>query len=339
MRSGAYGGQPPHRRGETPVVAVENTSKRFAQRNTLLDRLLGEHEYLEAVRDVTLSLYEGETLGLVGETGSGKSTLANLIAGQYTPTAGEVRFDGEPVGHATDRPGDLLADVGKVFQNPTGSLDPRMSLKGVIAEPLKIEGWSSERREARVAELADVVELSEALLERYPHEVSGGQAQRAAIARAVALDPRVVLLDEPVSALDVSVQAKILNLLMELQENLDLTYLLIAHDLSVVKHMADRVVVIYLGQIMEKAPTDQLFANPTNPYSDALLSAIPRLDLNTDTDERIILEGDIPSPVNPPSGCQFHTRCPAAEGKCRTTEPPVLRVDDADSRCHFATEF
>lgn len=329
----------PNYEDPTPVIAVKNLTKRFSQNDTMLDRLMGDREYVHAVNDVSLSIYEGETLGLVGESGSGKSTLASIIAGFLTATSGEVRFDGKVVGHATKRPPDLLANIGTVFQNPKNSLDPRMTLKEVIREPLKIQGWAAERREARVNELADIVELSDALLNRYPHEVSGGQAQRAAVARAVALNPDVVILDEPVSALDVSVQAKILNLLMDLQDELDLTYLLIAHDLSVVGHMADRVAVMYLGRIMEVAPTDQLFANPTNPYTEALLSAIPRVGPTLTTDDRIILEGDIPSPVNPPSGCVFHTRCPAAEEKCATTPPPVKRVGQAESRCHFAEEI
>lgn len=329
----------PRREGETPVVEVRNLSKRFTQNNTLLDRLMGDREHVSAVTDVSFSMYEGETLGLVGESGSGKSTLASIIAGLYAPTEGEVRFDGEPVGHATGRSEELLADIGVVFQNPKKSLDPRMTLKQVITEPLRIQGWDAERRKDRVSELADILELSEPLLRRYPHEVSGGQAQRAAVARAVALDPSVVVLDEPVSALDVSVQAKILNLLMDLQSELGLTYLLIAHNLSVVGHMADRIAVMYLGRIMEVAPPNQLFENPTHPYTESLLSAIPNVDPSTDATDRIILEGDIPSPVNPPSGCVFHTRCPFAEEECEMTNPPVEHVGDAESRCHFAGEY
>lgn len=298
------------REDRTPVIEVVNVSKRFALEDSLLSRLAGTRTHVQAVTDVSLAVYEGETLGLVGESGSGKSTLANVIAGLYTPTSGEVRFDGEPVGHATERKRELLSDVGMVFQNPRASLDPRMTVENVIAEPLRTQGWDKDRREARVAELIDLVELSDIHRGRYPHELSGGQAQRVAIARAVAPDPRVLLLDEPVSALDVSVQAKILNLLADLQAELGLTYLLIAHDLSMVEHMADRIAVMYLGRLMEVGGPEQLFENPTHPYTRALLSAIPSVDPRTVSNDRILLEGDIPSPVNVPSGCVFHTRCP-----------------------------
>jgi peptide/nickel transport system ATP-binding protein len=325
--------------GEAPIVELKNLSKRFARNDSFVDRLFGDRQLVRAVTDISFSMYEGETLGLVGESGSGKSTLANLIAGLHEPTAGEIWFEGKPVGPATTRPTEQLSNLGVVFQNPKNSLNPRMQLREVIAEPLQIHGWGRERIQARVGELTDTVELSEALLNRYPHEVSGGQAQRAAVARAIALDPDVVLLDEPVSALDVSVQAKILNLLMDLQSDFGLTYLLISHDLSVVGHVADRVAVMYLGRIMEIAPPEQLFENPTHPYTEALLSAIPRVDPTLEAGERTILEGDVPSPVNPPSGCLFHTRCPAAEDKCETDDPPVEQVGDAESRCHFAGSY
>lgn len=226
-----------------------------------------------------------------------------------------------------------------VFQNPRASLNPRMTVADVIAEPLATQGWNAERRDARVRELLDLVDLSEVHRDRYPHEVSGGQAQRIAIARALALDPRILLLDEPVSALDVSVQAKILNLLTSLQDDLGLIYLLIAHDLSVVEHMADRIAVMYLGELMEVAPTDQLFEQPSHPYTEALLSAILDVDPAATTGGRIILDGDVPSPVNPTSECVFHTRCPAAEEECASTEPPVTHVDEAVTKCHFAGDY
>jgi len=248
-----------------PLVEVAGISKEFVTDDSLLAGILGTRKYLKAVRDVSMSIEKGETLALVGESGSGKSTLANLVTGLHAPTAGEVRFEGEPVGTTTRRDQETLADIGMVFQNPRGSLDPRMTVRKAIKEPMHAAGWDKQRREERADELMDIVDLQPSFGSRYPYELSGGQAQRVAIARAVALDPKLLVLDEPVSALDVSVQAKILNLLMDLQEELDLTYLFIAHDLNVVEHIADRVAVMYLGEIMERAPTDQLFEKPSHP--------------------------------------------------------------------------
>ena len=321
------------------VLEVRNVTKRFAIDESLVDRLLGTQRDLEAVSDVSLSVRPGETLGIVGESGSGKSTLAGVIAGLYAPTSGEVLIDGDRVGAATDRDGSVLRDVGMVFQNPKASLDPRMAVVDLVAEPLRADDWDAPRRRRRVRELLDIVGLPESHLGRYPHELSGGQAQRVAIARAIALTPRVLILDEPVSALDVSVQAKILNLLVDLQADLGLTCVFIAHDLSVVEHVADRIAVMYLGRLMEVAPTDRLFESPANPYTAALLSAVPTVDSTGRSDDRIILEGEVPSPVTPPDGCAFHPRCPHAEPKCEETPPPVQAVDGATSRCHFAEDF
>lgn len=323
---------------ERPVIEVRNLVKHFPLNDSLLDNFLGNDENIEAVSDISFSIAEGETLALVGESGSGKSTVANLVTGLYAPTSGEVLFEDEPIGSVKARSADILSEIGMVFQDPKASLDPRLTIRRSIAEPLHSQGWDKQRREERVDELLDLVDLSDTHADRHPHELSGGQAQRVAIARAVALDPRVLVLDEPVSALDASVQAKILNLLMDLQEEMRLTYLFIAHDLNVVEHIADRVAVMYLGNLMEIAPAEQLFEQPTHPYTYTLLSAIPSLETGA-TDGRIVLEGDVPSPVHPPSGCVFHTRCPVAEEECDTTVPDFERVDDAQSKCLFAREF
>jgi peptide/nickel transport system ATP-binding protein len=326
--------------GSPPVVEAIDLVKRFPVNDSVVGRLLGTREYVRAVSGVSFEIRRGETLALVGESGSGKSTVANLVTGLYEPTGGEVRFRGEPLGSVGDRPSAVLTDIGMVFQDPQASLDPRLTVTQCVAEPMTARGWSAERRQERVADLLDLVDLSSTYADRYPHELSGGQAQRVAIARAVALDPQLLVLDEPVSALDVSVQAKILNLLMELQRELGLTYLFIAHDLNVVEHIADRVAVMYLGELMEVAPTARLFEHPTHPYTYTLLSAIPSLDADAPAlDDRVIPEGDVPSPVDPPSGCSFHPRCPVAEDDCATTDPPFERVGDARSKCLYATEF
>ncbi|AGB16922.1 oligopeptide/dipeptide ABC transporter, ATP-binding protein [Halovivax ruber XH-70] len=319
-----------------PVIELEHVSKSFAMNDSLLDRLLGNTTSLAAVSNVSLSVHRGETLGVVGESGSGKSTLANLVTGLYTPTEGVISLDGTPVGGATDRPADLLADVGVVFQNASSSINPRMTVGDAIAEPLITQGWSADDCEERIAELLELVELSEHHLDRYTHELSGGQAQRVSIARAIATEPSVLVLDEPVSALDVSVKGSILNLLMRIQDELDLTYLLISHDLSAVKHVADRIAVMYVGELMEVGPAEELFERPAHPYTEALLAAIPNVDPASTIEDTFVLEGEVPSPVDPPSGCVFHTRCPMAEETCRTTVPDQIEVGDGWSRCHFA---
>ncbi|MFC7046692.1 ABC transporter ATP-binding protein [Halobacteriaceae archaeon GCM10025711] len=324
-------------RDTTGLLELDGVSKRFPLRDSVTDRLLGRRAAVHAVSDVSLGVHEGETLALVGESGSGKSTLANLVVGLHEPSEGELRFDGRRLGPVDDRPADVLADVGMVFQNPTASLDPRMTVRDVVAEPMRAQGWSADRRERRTQELLDVVGLSDRFLDRYPHELSGGQAQRVAIMRAVTLDPRLLVLDEPVSALDVSVQAKILNLLLELQADLDLTMLVISHDMGVVEHVADRVAVLYLGRLLEVAPTAQVFDRPSHPYTRALLSAVPSVEPDA-REERVALGGDVPSPVDPPDGCRFHTRCPAATAECRSTEPSLVAVDEGWTRCPFTTE-
>jgi len=310
--------------GGEPLVSVDGLEKHFSQADDLLDRwLAGESKPVQAVDGVDFDLYEGETLGLVGESGCGKSTTGRALLRLVEPTDGTVLYAGDDLATLDD---DALRDRRKdaqmIFQDPLSSLDPRMTVAQTVMEPLKIHDLpeadpdaaddrsQAQRRRDRVNELIEAVGLDVDQRDRYPHELSGGQRQRVGIARALAVDPDFIVCDEPVSALDVSVQAQILNLLEDLQEEFGLTYLFIAHDLSVVRHITDRVAVMYLGRIVEIAETDELFADPKHPYTRALLSSIPEPDPLADTDDRIILEGDVPSPIDPPSGCRFRTRCP-----------------------------
>jgi len=285
---------------------------------------------VKAVDDVSLTIYEGETLGLVGESGSGKSTLGRCILQLHKQTAGQIRFDGVEL--STLKPSELRATrrrINAVFQDPYSSLSPRMTAGSIIAEPMLAHGIVKGRAEvrARVESLLTTVGLNPYMADRFPHEFSGGQRQRIGIARAVAADPDFIVADEPVSALDVSIQAQIINLMQELQEQLGLTYLFIAHDLSVVRHISDRVAVMYLGRIMEVSTCDELYEHPQHPYTKALLSAVPVPDpLVEEKRERIVLQGDIPSPQNPPSGCVFHTRCPVAVAECRSIVPPMKEI-------------
>ncbi|MFC4548856.1 MULTISPECIES: ABC transporter ATP-binding protein [Halorussus] len=304
------------------LLAVDDMRKYFSRADGLLDEWLGnEKESVKAVDGVSFDIYEGETVGLVGESGCGKSTAGRTLLRLEDPTDGTIVFAGTDL---ADLDRDELREARKemqmIFQDPLSSLDPRMTVGQTIMEPLKIhdlpeespagdKGRKQQRRE-RVVELMEAVGLERGQYDRYPHEISGGQRQRVGIARALAVDPDFIVADEPVSALDVSVQAQIINLMEDLQEEFGLTYLFIAHDLSVVRHICDRIAVMYLGEIVEVAETDELFADPKHPYTQALLSAIPEPDPRADTDDRIILEGDVPSPIDPPSGCHFRTRCP-----------------------------
>jgi peptide/nickel transport system ATP-binding protein len=304
------------------LLEVGGMKKHFSRADGMLDEWLADEvESVKAVDGVSFDIYEGETVGLVGESGCGKSTAGRTLLHLEEPTDGRIVFQGTDLSDLDrEELRDKRKDMQMIFQDPLSSLDPRMTVGQIIMEPLKIhdlpeevppEGTSrKQQRRNRVTELMEAVGLEPGQYDRYPHEISGGQRQRVGIARALAVDPDFIVADEPVSALDVSVQAQILNLLEDLQDEFGLTYLFIAHDLSVVRHISDRIAVMYLGEIVEVADTDELFADPKHPYTQALLSAIPEPDPRVDTDDRIILEGDVPSPIDPPSGCHFRTRCP-----------------------------
>lgn len=292
---------------------------------------------VKAVDDVSFHVKRGETLGLVGESGCGKSTTGRSILRLIEPTSGEVLFEGKDVARMKrEEVREIRKDMQIIFQDPFASLNPRHTVGKILEEPLIVHGVnSSKERSKRVHELLEVVGLSTYHAGRYPHQFSGGQRQRIGIARALILNPKLIVADEPVSALDVSVQSQVLNLMQDLQKEYNLTYLFIAHDLSVVRHISDRVGVMYLGRIAEIADKDQLYANPHHPYTKALLSAVPVADPDK-KQERIILQGDLPSPANPPSGCTFHTRCPHVMDVCREKRPEMLKLrEDHLVACHL----
>ena len=318
-----------------PVLRVRGLTKQFPIRQGVFRRQVGT---VSALDGVDLDVAERETLGMVGESGCGKTTFGRSVLRLVEPTAGSIVFRGEDVLSASpQRMRQLRRSLQIVFQDPFASLNPRMPVRDIVAEPLIIHG--SERRDAfdRVDALLASVGLSPEHGNRYPHEFSGGQRQRIGIARALALDPEFVVLDEPVSALDVSVQAQVINLLEDLQDRLGLTYLMIAHDLSVVRHVADRIAVMYLGHLVELVDGETLYAQPAHPYTHALLSAVPVADPRTErARERIVLAGDLPSPADPPSGCRFRTRCPIAQPVCAEERPPLVQVADGQHvACHF----
>jgi peptide/nickel transport system ATP-binding protein len=322
------------------LVSVRGLKVHFPIRDgVLLNRQVGA---VKAVDGVDLEIREGSTLGLVGESGCGKSTLGRALLRLSPITEGQVVFDGTDVaGLRGEKLRRMRQDMQMVFQDPLASLNPRQSVETILTEPLRAHGIEYDRR-GRVRELLDQVGLPATAAQKYPHEFSGGQRQRIGIARAVALEPRFVIADEPVSALDVSIQAQVLNLLEELQEKLGLTYLVIAHDLAVVRHVSDEVAVMYLGGIVEQAPSDELYAEPLHPYTRALMSAVPVPDPEVErTRERILLTGDLPSPADPPTGCRFHTRCPfRQETRCDTERPELRQITPGHTvACHFAEEI
>ncbi|MDI2032388.1 ATP-binding cassette domain-containing protein [Saccharopolyspora sp. TS4A08] len=328
---------------EDVLVDLDDVQVHFPiKKGVVLDRTVG-HVY--AVDGVSLTIHRGETYGLVGESGCGKSTLGRAVLRLEKPTGGKVVFDGTDLsGMKGEKLRTMRRRMQMVFQDPLSSLDPRQSVESLLVEGMRAHGMAGDKAatDERLRELLDAVGLPPTALRKYPHEFSGGQRQRIGIARALSVGPDLVVADEPVSALDVSVQAQVLNLLEDLQEEFGLTYLVIAHDLAVVRHIADRVGVMYLGGIVEESTSDSLYAQPLHPYSKALLSAVPVPDPRVeDGREQILLTGDLPSPANPPSGCRFHTRCPWRQAERCDTERPALRELEPGHRvaCHFAEQI
>ncbi|MFN2340207.1 MAG: ABC transporter ATP-binding protein [Halanaerobium sp.] len=317
------------------LLEVKNLKKYFPVKAGIFKRTV---DYVKAVDDISFNVKEGETLGLVGESGCGKSTTGRTILRLLEATAGQVIFEGKSVMDLDKKEmREIRRDMQIIFQDPYASLNPRMTVTDIVGEPLDIHKLAKNKKERneKVKEILENVGLGEEYMNRYPHEFSGGQRQRIGVARALAVDPKLIIADEPVSALDVSVQAQVINLLQDLQKEFGLTFLFIAHDLSVVKHISDRVAVMYLGKIVELTDKKELFKNPIHPYTQSLLSAIPEADPRKKKD-RIILEGDVPSPVNPPSGCRFHPRCPKAFDLCSVKEPEFKEYGDGHfAACHL----
>lgn len=320
------------------LLEIKNLKKYFPVKEGVFRRTVA---HVKAVDGINFHIKRGETLGLVGESGCGKSTAGRTILRLLEATAGEVWFEGENIVELGKKElREMRKEMQIIFQDPYASLNPRMTVADIVGEPIDIHNLASSKKERneRVAEILDTVGLGPEYMKRYPHEFSGGQRQRIGVARALAVDPSLIIADEPVSALDVSIQAQVINLMQDLQKDFDLTYLFIAHDLSVVKHISDRVAVMYLGKLVEVADKKELFDDPKHPYTQSLLSAIPIADPTYETD-RIILEGDVPSPVNPPSGCRFHPRCPYAMDICSEVEPEFKDYGEEHfAACHLLEE-
>ncbi|MGD6846609.1 ABC transporter ATP-binding protein [Rossellomorea aquimaris] len=316
-----------------PILEVKGLKQYFPIKR---DSLFQPKQVVKAVDDITFTLYEGETLSIVGESGCGKSTTGRAILQLDKPTEGSIQYNGIEL-NSLSKKGlrNMRGDIQVIFQDPFASLNPRQTVRKILKEAMTIQKvLPPSKHEDRMKELLDYVGLPITSLDRLPHEFSGGQRQRIGIARALAVNPKVIICDEAVSALDVSIQAQILNLLKKLQKELKLTYLFISHDLSVVRHISDRVIVMYLGKVVEIGTKHELFDNPTHPYTKALLSAIPVPDFSQKR-ERILLKGDVPSPLNPPSGCKFHTRCPLATDLCKAELPPMTGQGQHFTRCHY----
>jgi peptide/nickel transport system ATP-binding protein len=325
------------------LLEVNDLKKHFPIKQGLLSKIVGQ---VKAVDGVSFYVRQGETLGLVGESGSGKTTTGRMILRAYDPTSGEIWFTDRDMGRVNIAELErrqlkrLRRNIQMIFQDPYSSLNPRMTLLEIVGEPLLVNGVARGKAlTERVAELLQVVGLRPQYMSRYPHAFSGGQRQRIGIARALAMNPQLVVCDEPVSALDVSIQAQILNLLQDLQQQFGLTYLFVAHDLSVVEHISDRVAVMYVGKLVEHATTAELYANPRHPYTEALLSAVPKPDPRIRT-EPMVLPGEVPDPANPPSGCAFHPRCRYAQEICKVERPALRKIEQEHwSACHFAEEL
>ncbi|MER2108451.1 MAG: dipeptide ABC transporter ATP-binding protein [Solibacillus sp.] len=319
------------------LLKVENLKKYFPIRSGLFAKVTGN---VKAVDNVSFEVYEGETLGIVGESGCGKSTTGRVLMRLTEPTEGRIQFDGTELTElSSEDMRKMRRDIQMVFQDPYASLNPRHTIEKILEEPLIVHGIGNQKeRKEKVMKYLKIVGLSEYHAKRYPHQFSGGQRQRVGIARALMTNPKLIIADEPVSALDVSIQAQVLNLMKELQEDMGLTYIFIAHDLGVVRHISDRVGVMYLGRMVELAVSESLYEKPLHPYTQALLSAVPIPDPEYKV-EQMLLTGDIPSPSNPPSGCTFHTRCPFATEECKRTAPVLREVKPGHSvACHLYNE-
>ncbi|MGE4232808.1 MAG: ABC transporter ATP-binding protein [Bacteriovoracia bacterium] len=320
------------------LIEVKNLSKVYVEKTNSLSSLFGTSKKTTAVSNVTFSIKKGETLGLVGESGCGKSTLGRSIVRLIEPSDGSIFFDGTDI-TTLSKEGlqKLRRKMQIIFQDPFASLNPRMTVFEILSEPLKIHGLYPNEHQKRVKQLLDYCGLQASVMNRYPYEFSGGQRQRVCIARALAVEPEFIVCDEPVSALDVSIQAQILNLMQDLQKELKLTYLFISHDLKVVKNIASRVAVMYLGQIVEMADVDSVFENPQHPYTVALLSAIPQVSV--DRKKRVVLKGDVPSPSRLPTGCYFHPRCPITQENCKLHTPALSAKDKTLVACYYPGTF